>query len=237
MVTQITLPDERWYHIEKTGKYLPSVTWILESFPKGYGFFRWLAEMPSMDAAMMARDNAGVIGSKTHNALADLLEGRKINFDDKYFNDERREFEKLGLREWECLLTFVNFWNENQPKLLEKDIIVYDEEGGFAGTLDAVLEINGEIHLIDFKTSSAIYDTYWMQVAAYRAAYPKPIHKTSILRLGTRHKKGYEFVSRTSEEYSVDLGHFFDVKKVHHIINPETQPRVKTVPESIQLTI
>jgi hypothetical protein len=50
-IVQITTYDERWYAHEVkdpiTGipfiKFVPSVTWVAESYPKGIGFYRWLA--------------------------------------------------------------------------------------------------------------------------------------------------------------------------------------------------
>ena len=50
-IVQITTYDEPWYAHEVkdpiTGipfiKFVPSVTWVAESYPKGIGFYRWLA--------------------------------------------------------------------------------------------------------------------------------------------------------------------------------------------------
>jgi hypothetical protein len=50
-IIQITTADERWYVKEsrdsKTDlpsyQYVRSVTWIAESYPKGVGFYKWLA--------------------------------------------------------------------------------------------------------------------------------------------------------------------------------------------------
>jgi hypothetical protein len=51
-IVQVTTTDERWYvresADEKTGlpsyKYVPSVTWIAGHYPKGVGFYKWLAD-------------------------------------------------------------------------------------------------------------------------------------------------------------------------------------------------
>ncbi len=51
--------------------------------------------------------------------------------------------------------------------------------------------------LVDFKTSSGIYDCYWAQVMAYAVAWNEmgesPIDCVGILRLGSKHKAGYEY--------------------------------------------
>lgn len=51
-IVQITTYDERWYAQKirdpnpgvPTVLFVPSVTWVAESYPKGIGFYRWLAD-------------------------------------------------------------------------------------------------------------------------------------------------------------------------------------------------
>jgi hypothetical protein len=51
-IVQITTYDERWYAHEvkdpitgiPTVIFVPSVTWVAESYPKGIGFYKWLAD-------------------------------------------------------------------------------------------------------------------------------------------------------------------------------------------------
>jgi hypothetical protein len=65
-IVQITTYDERWYAHEVkdpiTGipfiKFVPSVTWIAESYPKGIGFYRWLADK-GWDEAEAIKEAAG----------------------------------------------------------------------------------------------------------------------------------------------------------------------------------
>ncbi len=45
---------------------------------------------------------------------------------------------------------------------------VISELMGYAGTLDRIINLNGKRILVDIKTSNAIYDSYWLQLAAYR---------------------------------------------------------------------
>ena len=40
---QITMPDSRYYR--RNGKYYPSVTYVLSSYPKGKHFEDWLKKM------------------------------------------------------------------------------------------------------------------------------------------------------------------------------------------------
>lgn len=50
----------------------------------------------------------------------------------------------------------------------EKKVLSLDRL--FAGTLDAEAVVGGGLSVIDFKTSTGIYDEYWLQVAAYTFA-------------------------------------------------------------------
>ena len=63
---------------------------------------------------------------------------------------------------------------------------LYNRKHKYAGTVDAVANVNGEFSVIDFKTSNKIYDEYHLQVAAYGKCvediYGKPVQKAYILR-------------------------------------------------------
>ena len=52
--------------------------------------------------------------------------------------------------------------------MIEQQVIC--PELGFAGTLDRIGVIDGKKYLLDIKTSNGIYNSYWLQLAAYRQA-------------------------------------------------------------------
>lgn len=54
---------------------------------------------------------------------------------------------------------------------------VYHPDLGYAGTLDLVARVDGELALIDLKTSKAIYAEYDLQVAAYADAFAAMGHE------------------------------------------------------------
>jgi hypothetical protein len=53
----------------------------------------------------------------------------------------------------------------------ETEVRVVSELYGYAGRFDAIATVNGHKYLIDFKTSSGIYDEMKWQLCAYRQAY------------------------------------------------------------------
>jgi hypothetical protein len=69
--------------------------------------------------------------------------------------DHFREFVKTFKLDFICAERVV--YSERQPR--------------FAGTIDAIANINGIATLIDWKTSKAIYPEYWIQLAAYHKAF------------------------------------------------------------------
>lgn len=75
-IVQVTTSDERWYLKPSTDpvtelpvyKPVPSSTWIAEHWPKGIGFYRWLADK-GWDEAEAIKAAAGDKGSAVHNAI------------------------------------------------------------------------------------------------------------------------------------------------------------------------
>jgi|TARA_B110001454_G_scaffold77758_1_gene75312 hypothetical protein len=86
-----------------------------------------------------------------------------------------------------CIEAFRAWAKENEVKWLAIEQKVYSKKYNYAGTVDAVAEVNGELTVIDFKTSAKIYKQYHLQVAAYAQAitemYGRDVEKGLILRL------------------------------------------------------
>lgn len=86
-----------------------------------------------------------------------------------------------------CIEAFREWTKDNEVKWLAIEQKIYSFKYGYAGTVDAVAEVNGEFTVIDFKTSAKIYKQYHLQVAAYAQAitemYGRDVEKGLILRL------------------------------------------------------
>ncbi len=247
-ITQITLPDERFY--EKGGKYYPAVNYILQAYPKNIGFYKWLASK-GWDEAERIKEEAGDRGSKVHNAIYDLLKGKPVKYTDKYWNENTKDFEMLTDREWECLIAFQNFWEDKKPQLIASEIVCYSEKYFYAGTIDFIGIVDGKVMLIDWKTGSKIYPSQLLQVAAYWQAENekgkfKPA-ETAVLRLGTKHTRGYEPLKKSGKgkrgnlmnlkENKEAFSVFLAVKKTWGFEHPKAKPDIKEIPEVIKLKI
>ena len=56
---------------------------------------------------------------------------------------------------------------------------VYSKFWNYAGTIDALAKINGELYVIDFKTSAKIYKEYYLQVYGYAQAIHEMVNDES----------------------------------------------------------
>ena len=92
-------------------------------------------------------------------------------------------------------------WISTEQKIYHHSDIVAER---FAGTVDAVAEIDGREYVIDFKTSKKIYKPYHLQVAAYAKAIER-MYETKpwglILRLDKETGKFQEKVFNPEPHY------------------------------------
>jgi hypothetical protein len=226
-IVQITVADERWY--TKPGKNpetdipvytpVPSVTWISGFWPKGIGFYKWLADK-GWDEAEAAKQAAGDKGSRVHLAIEKILNGEEFRIDTKVEDKSRSTetdaaFADLTYEELLCVKSFIDWRNEAKPEIIATETTVFSDIHGYAGTVDCVCRIDGVPYVIDFKTSKQVWKEYELQVSAYRVALENgenPLYeknpngtdsnkladlsglKTAILQVGyERNKAGYKF--------------------------------------------
>lgn len=243
--------DWTWYYIRSKDKFVKAVNYILDTgWPKGEGFKQYLLKNTA-ESAEKILDKAGEEGSRTHLAIDLLLKGETITLDTLLPNKLTGKPEKLLMDEWKNLLAFKSFWDKYKPRLIsgERAVVGYiDGEPAYAGTLDTVIGIDNEeeteqIILLDFKTSSGIWDSYRGQVASYfKANHGLPITHTGILRLGTKHKNGvmpgagFEFVVYTPEETEEAYRAFLSAKNLSDLSVGKTYTeKTVTIPTEIRL--
>ena len=157
---QITIADERFYvkteEDEKGNvisiKEYPSVTWKAGCYPKGVGYYMWLAKNGWDESQALMRE-AGNHGSRVHNAIESMLLGNEVAMDEK-FPDSEGEIKELTLDDWEALMSFKAWHDEVNPESIAIETTVFNDEYNYAGTVDFVCKIDGELWIVDFKTSS-----------------------------------------------------------------------------------
>jgi len=228
---------EHWYRSEKSKAWYPSVTMITGIYPKGAGFARWLGNAESLQDAERIRDEAGARGTRVHHACEALLNNEPITFDD-YMTKENLNFTQ-AVDEWQCLQGFIRWTEDHQPEMISTETTVLSEVHKYGGTFDLACKIDGEIHIVDFKTSSAIYPSHFLQVQAYAwaASEMKLIEGTpriSVLQFNKRTKTGYKFESHewSTEEFSA----FKACQELWQHSNPKfTGPKTLELTETLSL--
>lgn len=157
---RIEFLDSRFYEFQ--GNYYPSVTTILEAYPKGAAFYEWLKAVGQN--ADDIRDDFGKRGSVVHN-LTELYDKEiEVNL----MVDGRAQFTTV---EWAMFERYVEFSKRFKPEIILIEANYCVPELGFGGTLDRVLKINGKNLLIDIKTSNYLHNHFWLQMAAYVRLY------------------------------------------------------------------
>jgi hypothetical protein len=224
--TQITLPDSRYYR--RNGQYYPSVTYVLGYYPKGKFFENWLKQV-GFSADYIVR-KAAEEGTQVHELAEEYLNGADLNF----LDDRGRP--QYNPDVWQMFLRFVEFWETYKPTLIETEVHLFSDELKIAGTCDLIVEIEGELWLLDLKTSNQIQTVYELQTAVYGQCYEecfgKKIDRYGILWLKSSKRgskkdkmqgKGWEVVesSRTFEE-NIDI--FKTVKRLFDLENPTHSP-------------
>ena len=223
---QITLPDSRYYR--RNGKYYPSVTYVLQYYPKGKFFENWLKQVGFASEHIVKK--AAEEGTQVHELSELYLNGEELNFLSPYGKPQ------YDPDVWQMFLRFVEFWEEFKPTLIETEVHLFSDILEVAGTCDLIVEINGEIWLLDLKTSNNLQLTYELQTAVYGQCYEecfgKKIDRFGILWLksskrkaakGKMQGKGWEIVESTRTfEDNIDI--FKTVKRLFDLENPTHSP-------------
>lgn len=164
---QITFTDVRWYLSDVTGDFYPSVSTILDAYPKSWAFYEWLKR--EGENADKIRDAAGEKGSIVHKLTEKYDSGEVVSLFDtdgsiRYRSQEWAEFEK-----------YVDFRNKVPVKIhsIEENIVSETLKAG--GTLDRRMDFLLPDRILkciaDIKTSNLIAPHYWLQTEAYRQMY------------------------------------------------------------------
>jgi len=156
---------------------VPRVSEIIKVACDSNNLIEWAAKV-GLKKYEMYRDDALDVGSITHKAIEEYLNGNKIDIEDiaygllvddiKLINQVKTSFSNF--------LYWERFMKENGYTIItlasEKEILC----PLFGGTIDWVVELIDTNNLskkfiVDFKTSKSISSNYLLQTAAYRMAW------------------------------------------------------------------
>lgn len=173
---RIEFLDSRFYQ-HANGQFYPSVTTILDAYPKSASFYEWLKK--AGEDADEIRDEAGRKGSKVHQVCEDYDTGAECTILNEFGDTKFKQIE------WAMFERYVEFRERTEFKLIANEVHYISPSLGFAGTLDRVFEKGGKRFLVDIKTSNALHNHYWLQMAAYKSLWDEvnPGQKIDEIRI------------------------------------------------------
>jgi genome maintenance exonuclease 1 len=155
---QIEIDGVRYYQTPE-GKLYPSITTVLSKTSDMSGLDQWRERVGS-DMAEQIMKEAQIHGTMTHKLCEDYLNNKESDGD--FFDIPKNHFEKIK--------PYLHKMNN----IRGIELPLYSDEFEIAGTCDCIAEYNGNLSIIDFKTSKSKlaehYDKvqkYFMQATAY----------------------------------------------------------------------
>ncbi|MEU7039827.1 hypothetical protein AB0A77_02060 [Streptomyces varsoviensis] len=161
---------------------VPGVTSVVGMLPKDYLTF-WAAKTTAETAVeqvdtvvrLAERDPAGAVdylkgahrrvtkqaadlGSTAHDLFERLARGETVN--PRHVHVDVKPHVR-----W-----FQEFLDEVQPEFIHLEETIWSDAHRYAGSFDAIAKVDGEVVVLDWKTSKAVYDSVALQLAAYRYA-------------------------------------------------------------------
>ena len=155
-----TTESIRLYQVP-SGKWVPSITSVT-SFYNRQIFVEWRKRVGEQKANAITR-KATARGTDFHQVCQDYLENKELNWDDY------QPLTKFMFHHAKPYLDKIN-----NIHAIERTL--YSEYLGLAGRVDCIAEYEGELAVIDFKTSDKIkpeewIENYFVQEMFYAAAY------------------------------------------------------------------
>lgn len=227
---QLTFQDARFYFDEE-GNYLPSITTILSAYPKGPEYYMWLKKV-GMDADEI-RDDAGKRGSTVHHLTELYDEGQEVSL----FNDFGGM--NFTMSEWSMFEKYVAFSEKYKPENILMEQTIMCPSLGVAGTVDRIIELNGRKILIDIKTSSSIWESYWLQLAGYKKIVEKELQlqvdQVGVLWLNAKTRtegkngaiqgEGWQLAIRDKKQEVIDWELFCHTHVLWNFQNQDIKPK------------
>lgn len=158
------------------GKRVPGVTTIIGRFKDSGGLMYWAYsqgqanERGEIATLYEKRDESAESGTLAHSMveayLTDGDEGQE-KFTQACVDDPKITPETLESAN-NAYLAFYKWWLMTDMTIVEQEMGLVSTVHRFGGCPDAVGMVDGELCLIDWKTSNAVYSDYLIQLAAYK---------------------------------------------------------------------
>lgn len=180
-IKTISRGGNRFYVEPVTKEKVPSVTSIVDMLPKPFLQF-WAAKMVAETAVdcigelvgLTVRDRSGAIDWLKGAPRRTTSDAADVGTEVHGYYERLARGETLG-RVHPDVAPFVRhieeFHTRYQPRYLHIEDAVWSDRHRYAGSFDAIAEIEGEIVIVDAKTTrSGVHDEVALQLSAYSHA-------------------------------------------------------------------
>lgn len=199
-----------------TGDAIPGVTAVLSILNKP-ALVVWANRLglQGIDSTKY-RDKAADVGTITHLLIMAHLTKQEVDLTEYATQDIDTAKQ--------CVNSYYE-WEKShrvEPILVESPLS--SDIYGYGGTPDCLAKVNGELELIDFKTSTAIWNDYFYQLAAYRQLCIEQgyedLNRARILRFGKGVDTGFEdrLITKFDNEFQLFL-HCLSIYNLLKIMN------------------
>lgn len=137
------------------GIWYPRVTSIIGIKAKP-ALYMYYAGLPSFKVGEAIKTRSAEEGTLLHETIEAIL---------------RKEQVAVPEHIKPAVNSFLEFYNQHDIIPLKIEEQVVSKKHGYAGTIDILAEVDGQVGILDIKTSLAIYRDYGMQTAAYVEAF------------------------------------------------------------------
>lgn len=169
------------------GKVVPGATTITGLLNKPY-LIRWANQLglEGIDSATYT-DEAAKVGTLAHALIQADLQKTQLDMN---------QFSKIQIDLAEnSVLSFFEWKKRHiiEPIFCETPFV--SDAMKYGGTVDCYCKLDGKPTLLDFKTGKAIYEEYFVQLAAYAELLREaghPVEECRILRVGRDATEGFE---------------------------------------------
>ena len=245
----ITTSQGRIYDID--GKQLPSVTTILGILQKP-ALVPWAAKMTAeyiqgiisqnddlnaLDWDVILKDAKGAHRAKSKDAMA---HGTRVHEAVAYWIDQQGTVPRAEVATYlethftgtdeeieAAMAGFDSFlvWADSVDlEIIDSEKVVSDNEY-YAGRYDLLAMIHGVKVLIDIKTSTGIWDEYWLQLAGYASALEDLPDAVGVLRID-KVTGGIEYVQRLQYHHEIAAFQSLAIAYNHiQALKPAPKPR------------
>lgn len=188
------------------GIEVPSVTTIISLLAKP-ALSKWANIMGfrkrSVDDILMV---ASTIGTLMHQCIELYLRNEKFSLKDEFQEHRNTLLKRLdGFVSW---LGYV----ELEPEFLEKEVV----SEKFGGTVDFYGSLDGKKVILDFKTSSRVYSSMFLQLAAYAHSIEEQGYEVDGVGIVHVTEKGTKLHYKSREEIEKYINVFITLADMFH---------------------